>query len=516
MLHLRLTPELDYDVVIAGGGPAGASAAARLASAGLRVIILDRQSFPRDKVCGDFVGPAALIELGALGVADRPEYRNGNVIRQAAVHLDGEPLIRRPMPEVEGLPAYGRCIPRLTLDAWILDAARAAGATVRTAQVAGFDLEDGHIAVRARTGGEAFTLRARLLIGADGSSSTVSRELRGAPPPDDDRIIAVRAYYEGDSGPEDQADLYFTAESFPGYYWLFPTGGGRANVGVGMVLETLPPTSDHLRELLLALVESDAALRARLGKATITGKVVGWPLTTYDARLPIVGDRVLLAGDAAGFINPLNGEGIQYALLSGRWAAESALECMEAGDWSTAVLDRYAARAEAELRYDMALAALIVQLIRNRHLNRIWLEALKVIAARAKVDRQYAEIAGGILAGLVPARDALTLRIVGRTIDQAAYSLALNLLWTAFKGPKTLGARGMGMAAESAALGRRMLEDPAGVLDWLVGVVRQGGELAVQFSSHIGSSRGASVHAAPPVLNPIPTLRLPNAESVSS
>ena len=118
MITLRLTPDLDFDVISAGGGPAGASAAARLAGAGLRVAILDRQAFPRDKVCGDFVGPAALIELGALGVTGQDAYARSNIIRQAAVHLDGEVLIRRPIPEVAGLPAYGRCIPRLTLDAW--------------------------------------------------------------------------------------------------------------------------------------------------------------------------------------------------------------------------------------------------------------------------------------------------------------------------------------------------------------------------------------------------------------
>ena len=510
MIHLRITPDLDFDVVIAGGGPAGASAGARLASAGQRVAILDRQAFPRDKVCGDFVGPAALIELGALGVAGYDGYAGSNVIRQAALYLDGEELIRRPIPEVDGLPAYGRCIPRLTLDDWVLQAARRAGATVMTAQVSGFDVLASHVVVHAKQGGSSLELRAKLLIGADGSSSTVSRELRGGPPPDDDRIIAVRAYYEGDAGPEDQADLYFAGESFPGYYWLFPTGRGRANVGVGMVLETLPPTSDHLRELLLALVDGDPALRARLGRASITGKVVGWPLTTYNARLPIVGDRVMLVGDAAGFINPLNGEGIQYALISGRWAAECAVESISENDVSTAALQRYADRAEHELRYDMALAGIIVQLIRNRHLNGVWLEALKIISARAKVDREYAEIAGGILAGLVPARDALTFRIVGRTVDQAAYSLALQVLWTALKGPKHLGDRGVGLARSGAALGRQMMEDPAGVLDWLVGVVRHGGELAVQFGSHIGDRRNGATHGEPPALHePAVRLRIP-------
>jgi menaquinone-9 beta-reductase len=503
MIPLRISPGYDCDVVIAGGGPAGASGAARLASAGLRVLLLDRQRFPRDKVCGDFVGPVALIELDALGVTSREGYVESNIIRQAALYLDGKELIRRPIPEIDGLPPYGRCIPRLTLDAWCIDAARRAGATVvERARVTGFDVQRDGITVNVKQGEESRNIRARLLIGADGSSSTVSRELRGAAPPDEDRIIAVRAYYEGDAGPEDQADLYFGAESFPGYYWLFPTGAGYANVGVGMVLETLPPTSDHLRELLLGVVESDSALHARLERGTIVGKVIGWPLTTYNAKLPIIGERVMLVGDAAGFINPLNGEGIQYALTSGRWAADCALDCFVDDDFSELRLSAYANRAERELRHDMALAGLIVQFIRNRHLNVVWLEALKVISARARADREYAEITGGILAGLVPAHDALTLKVLGGTLDQAVYSAGLQLAWAALKGPKHLGERGLGAAKDAATIAAEVMNDPAGFLNWIVGLVRQGGELAMQFGSQIGRHPNGGVHAPPPALTP--------------
>jgi hypothetical protein len=118
-----------------------------------------------------------------------------------------------------------------------------------------------------------------------------------------------------------------------------------------------------------------------------------------------------------------------------------------------------------------------VQLIRNRHLNGVWLEALKVISARARVDREYAEITGGILAGLAPARDALTLKVMGRTIDQAVYSLALQAMWTALKGPKHAGKVGLDAARSGAAMAGEFLQDPIGFFDWMVGVVRQGGEL---------------------------------------
>src|SRR5207247_1812006 len=148
-------------------------------------------------------------------------------------------------------------------------------------------------------------LRARLIVGADGSNSTVARVLRGVPAPSADRIIAMRAYYTGVRGPADRADLYFAAESFPGYYWLFPTGEDTANVGVGMVLETLPPVRDHLRDLLARLLERDHALRERLDGAILEGRILGWPLNTYNPDAPLVADGLLLVGDAAGLINSL-------------------------------------------------------------------------------------------------------------------------------------------------------------------------------------------------------------------
>jgi hypothetical protein len=214
-------------------------------------------------------------------------------------------------------------------------------------------------------------------------------------------------------------------------------------------------------------------------------------------------------GDAAGFINPLNGEGIQYALVSGRWAAETAVESLAEDDFSEQRLSAYATRAEHELRYDMALAGMIVQFIRNRHLNGVWLQALRVISARARADREYAEITGGILAGLAPARDALTVKILGRTLDQAIYSLALSVGWNALKGPRHLGERSTNLARAGADMAANVMRDPVAFFDWAVGLAKQGGELAAQFGSHVGDGRPAI--PTPPPLDAPQRIRLPLA-----
>ena len=128
MAYVAVKPSYDADVIIAGAGPAGAAAACHLARSGASVTLLDRMTFPRDKVCGDFVGPSALVELDSIGVAQLAGYARTNIARRAALYIDGEELISRPFPEIEGMPSHGRVIPRLALDQFIVDAARGAGA----------------------------------------------------------------------------------------------------------------------------------------------------------------------------------------------------------------------------------------------------------------------------------------------------------------------------------------------------------------------------------------------------
>jgi geranylgeranyl reductase family protein len=441
----------DCDVVIVGGGPAGAAAAARLAARGFLTVLVDRASFPRDKVCGDFVGPMALAELADLGVAQLDAFGATPAMANLALHVDAdEPAVLR-VPEVAGVPGYGRVIPRLQLDAWILDAARQAGATVLDGRKAEtVEQAPDAITVRGSSAAGAWQLRTRVLLGADGSNSMVARTLRAGVPPRQDRIMAVRAYFDDVEGPDGQGDIWIRSDTFPGYHWLFPTGGGSANLGVGMVVSTYPQTGRNLRDMLLRLTAEDASLRYRLRGARMRGKVLGHPLTTYNPRLPLIGDRIMLLGDAAGLINPLNGEGIQYALHSARWAADTVADCLASDRLDAASLAGYQQRVQQSLRTDLALSRLIVQLIRNRNLNHVWLHALRSITARAKTDPDYAHHLGCVLTGLTPDVSAVGTGAAARIFGQALISPLAGASWHRLsgRGPSARLARdGLGTAA---------------------------------------------------------------------
>ncbi len=412
-------------------------------------------------------------------MAQATAFRATSKMANLALHVDADQLTVMGIPQVDGLPGYGRVIPRLQLDAWILDAARHAGATVLDGRkVTAVQQAPDAITVRGRSAAGPWQLRTRLLLGADGSNSMVARTLRGGVPPRRDRIVAVRAYLDEVDGPADQGDICFRTDSFPGYYWLFPAGGGSANLGVGMLVSTYPQSGRNLREMLLRLIAEDASLQDRLRGARMRGKVLGHPLTTYNPRLPLIGDRVMLLGDAAGLINPLNGEGIQYALHSARWATDIAAGCLASDRLDAASLRGYQQRVHQNLRTDMAFSRLVVQLFRNRNLNHVWLRALRTIAARARTDPDYAHRVGCVLSGLTSAISTPGTGAAAKIFGQALVSPPAGASWY------RPGRRGQAARLAPAGTGNtaRYPITPDEFMEWAAGAGQALAELTTQLT----------------------------------
>ena len=310
-----------FDAVIVGAGPAGSTAALCLATAGASVALVDRRTFPRDKACGDLVGPRGVRLLGELGVDVPGAMHVGDMV------LVGPSGRRALLPALAGIdyPDHALAISRVALDNALFEAAVAAGACPVRDVFRGLS----PTGVRLAAMGD---VSAGVVVGADGATSKVAEE---AGLVDTRRVLwgfALRSYL--DASVDLPHILLWEPQPwhlFPGYGWIFPTDDGRANVGLGLAVATDRSLSRQAGEQLGAFCDQ-LARYGLLASERLDGapRLGGWLKMGMVGTLPARG-AVLLAGDAAGLINPLQGEGIAQAMHSGRAAAEAILAGGRAG-----------------------------------------------------------------------------------------------------------------------------------------------------------------------------------------
>jgi geranylgeranyl reductase family protein len=349
------------DVVVVGAGPAGAAAAITARAGGLDVLMVDRATFPRDKTCGDGLTAAALRLLEGLDVEvpSLPVAPVRSVVLVAPDHWQ----VELPMPEA-GL--HAAVVERARLDAALVDRARSVGADVHDG-VAVTAVTDEPGSVRLETD-DGDALEARHVIAADGHYSSVRRRHRGAEP-DLGTWHAVRQYFRDVGDP--RLWVLFEPDLLPGYAWVFPLPGGRANVGFG-VLRGAGYDGAALRRLWPDLLARDP-MRAALGPlAEPEDRHRAWPIPTGYSPARLADGRVLYAGDAAGVVDPMTGEGIAQAIETGALAARAVV----AGGAPAAVADRYRAAVHRALGRDLRFAAVLQRLLASRHVTGAALRAV--------------------------------------------------------------------------------------------------------------------------------------------
>ena len=344
------------ETVVVGAGPAGAAAAHLLASAGREVLLVDKSTFPRDKFCGDGLTTLCLrqLELMGVSVSELPSFAP---VHGAVVRSPRGRVLDIPLPEGPGL--FAAVARRSELDALLVDHALAAGAAGRFGlKVTNAEASSDAITIQTDDGD---VIEAQQCIAADGMWSPMRKLLgleidgyRG-------EWHAFRQYFENvDEQAQKGLWIWFEPDVLPGYVWSFPIGGGRANVGFGILrggevstqqMKTLWPdllARPHIREVLGADAIPEAPHRA-------------WPIPARVDSVPLTGPRTLFVSDAAAACDTLTGEGIGQALLTGRAAADALLR---AGDFTVASAN-YREEIEDELFADHKMAEICGNLLSN-------------------------------------------------------------------------------------------------------------------------------------------------------
>lgn len=311
------------DVLVVGAGPAGSSAAAWCARLGLDVVLTDAEVFPRDKPCGDGLTPRAIAELDRLGLSPWLEGKARNKGLRAAGF--GQELY---LPWPGGnLPNYGGAAPRLELDAAIREVALDSGAIPREGLRAIDVVKDGERltgVIFKDSSGDKVTINCKRLIVADGARSQLGRILGRTWHRSTAYGVAARGYIKSHRSDDQWISSHLElrgeeGELLSGYGWVFPLGDGEVNVGVGTLATSKRPADVNLRSLINHYTDSQRE----------TWEFEGDVRAPWSALLPmggavsnVAGTNWVLIGDAAGCVNPLNGEGIDYGLETGRLAAE--------------------------------------------------------------------------------------------------------------------------------------------------------------------------------------------------
>jgi geranylgeranyl reductase family protein len=325
----RSAPQ-EVDVLVVGAGPGGSAAAYHLARHGVDVLLAEKATFPREKVCGDGLTPRGVLALERMGVdPGDPGFERVDGLRIYTRRV----VLELPWPNLHDFPGYGLVRTRHGLDELLARRAEKAGALLwEGAEVVDPIVTDGWVTgARIERDDEEIEVRARYVIAADGAASRIGARAgvrRDATGP---LGIAARRYYRIDRAPgpwlEVWMDLWDGKDLMPGYGWLFPLPDGTVNLGAGL-LNTFKNFKDLSAQRVFDAFAAMLPASWNVSEATAEGPVLSGPLPMGFNRRPSAVPGMLLVGDAAGIVNPFNGEGIAYAMESAELAAELVNEAL--------------------------------------------------------------------------------------------------------------------------------------------------------------------------------------------
>ena len=387
-----------FDVIIVGAGPAGTAAALYAHRLGLNCILLDKAVFPRDKICGDALSGKSVRIMRELGILDELNNLDGSEINRITF---GSPKNIQFDVNLKGTQnndqiTKGFVIPREIFDNYLFEKADAVTDTRQGFSVKDLIFENNYVVGvkgKTRTATEE-EFRAPVVMGCDGSNSIVARKLGLYEMEMDHTSVAVRCYYEGVKGLTDQIELHYVKEVNPGYFWLFPAGDGRANIGIGLSKSDMKKENRTLRQIMDEVTQTEY-FKERFADAKQLERPVGWNLPLGSIHRKNHGNGFMLLGDAAGLVDPFTGEGIGNAMVSGQYAMEVAAKSKLSGDFSEKAFAEYDELLWRDIGKELRTSTKLQSLARSKFL-------LNFVINRASRNEEVQNIISGMLANEIP------------------------------------------------------------------------------------------------------------------
>ena len=325
-----------FDVLILGAGPAGTSCALKLAETNLKVALIDKSQFPRDKICGDALSWDVCNQLPKLSDTLQASFlKMSEIAPTKGLHVITEEKDQFYIPfRLKGKTKEMHICKRQDFDNLLFEEVKKKGnihiiENFTAKKVA--TTNDGVSLI-----GKEKTLKGKIIIGADGAHSIVAKQLLNWKLKREHYSAGLRVYYKNIKPIDDRnsMEFYVLDDLLPGYFWIFPLPNNTANVGLGVLSSIVSEKKLNLREILQKAIDSNPALKERFKDAKASETLKGHGLPLGSKKRTISGDRFLLLGDAASLIDPLSGEGIGNAIRSGRVAGKHIKKCFEENNFS--------------------------------------------------------------------------------------------------------------------------------------------------------------------------------------
>ena len=362
----------EVDVCILGAGPAGLTTAMFLAKKGISSTVIEKENFPRDKICGDaFSGKVAWV-LNKLDKAYIESISKESFqLPSWGVNFYGTKNNELKVPfkliyDAKSELAPGFIAKRKDFDNYLFSEAKKIDLIeiIEDQNMLNYErIQDG-IRVSDKSG--SCVVSAKILVACDGAYSKAAKDLMQFEVKNEHNALGIRTYYEGVSGldKEGYIELHFLKELLPGYFWIFPLPNGGANVGAGIRTDLMRKNRINFKKVFNQIITEHPVISKRFKNATLSGGVKTYGLPLGSEKRPISSERLLLVGDAGGLIDPFSGEGIGNAMIAGMYAADQVEKSLKSNDFSATHLAEYDAKVYGRLWSELALSKKMQELSR--------------------------------------------------------------------------------------------------------------------------------------------------------